>query len=67
MPTKKVDIRRTGPLAKRSGAVTPMDVFERQGVPAGRSREFRDALTRAGDFAVPGIPFLAKEWGWWAR
>lgn len=67
MPSVKVDVRRVGPLAKRTGAITSMDVYERQGIPAGRTREFRDALTRAGDKALPGIPMLAKEWGWWAR
>ena len=62
-----VDIRRHGPLRKRSGVTTAMDVFERDGMPTARTREFRDALTRAGNVAVPGIPFQAKEWNWGAR
>lgn len=65
MLERKVDIRRHGRLAQRSGVNTYLDPQE-QVAPAGRSREFRDALTRAVD-AVPGVPMLAKEWNWWAR
>lgn len=65
MNERKVDVRRKGPLAVRSGATTPLDALE-QAAPTGRGREFRDALTRAIG-AVPGVPTLAKEWNWWAR
>jgi hypothetical protein len=61
----KVDIRRKGPLARRSGAITFTDVYERDERPTGRSREFRDAITRAGDYAIAGIPTHMKEWGRW--
>jgi len=61
----KVDIRRKGPLARRSGAITSTDVYERDERPTGRYREFRDALTRAGDYAIAGIPTHMKEWGRW--
>jgi len=40
-------------------------VYERDERPTGRSREFRDALTRAGDYAIAGIPTHLKEWGRW--
>lgn len=61
----KVDIRRNGPLARRSGAVTSNDVYERDERPTGRSREFRDALMRVGDSAIAGIPTHMKEWNRW--
>lgn len=64
MQKRKVDIRRYGPLAKLSGAITSTDVYEREGVSADRSRSFRDALTRASG-AAPGVPIHAKEWGRW--
>jgi len=61
----KVDIRRKGPLAARTGAITSTDVYERDARPVGRSREFTDALMRAGDSAIAGIPTHMKEWGRW--
>jgi hypothetical protein len=61
----KVDIRHKGPLARRSGAVTSTDAYERDERPAGRSREFRDALMRVGDSAIAGIPTHMKEWNRW--
>lgn len=63
MPERKVDIRRHGPLSKRSGATTLLDGQE-QVAPTGRDREFRDALTRSSG-AVQGVPTLLKEWGQW--
>jgi hypothetical protein len=65
MIQRKVDIRRRSPLSERSGATTALDRQE-QFAPTGRGREFRDALTRAVG-AAPGVPMLAKEWGWYAR
>ena len=65
MIQRKVDIRRRSPLSVRSGATTMLDNQE-QVTPVGRGREFRDALTRAVG-AAPGVPMLAKEWGWYAR
>jgi hypothetical protein len=65
MKSLKVDIRRKGPLARRSGAITPNDVYERDERPTGRSREFRDALTRAGDYAIAGMPTHMKAWDRW--
>jgi len=64
MPNLKVDIRRHGPLARRSGAVTSTDVYERLERPTGRSREFQDALTRASG-AISGVPTHMKEQGRW--
>ena len=61
----KVDIRRKGPLAARTGAITSTDVYEHDERPAGRSREFTDALMRAGDKVIAGIPTHMKEWGRW--
>jgi hypothetical protein len=57
-----VDIRQHGPLQARTDAITQDDVFERLEYPAGRTREFRDAITRA-DGALPGIPTLEKQLG----
>jgi hypothetical protein len=65
MEQRAVDIRRHSPLRKRSGVATALDNQE-QVAPAGRDREFRDALTRAVG-AVQGVPTLGKEWGWWGR
>ena len=65
MEQRAVDIRRHGPLREKSGVVTALDLQE-QAAPTGRTREFRDALTRAVG-AVQGVPTLAKEWNWWAR
>jgi hypothetical protein len=65
MPSLKIDIRRNGPLAKRSGAITSTDVYERTNYPVARSSEFTDALTRAVGPTVPGIPTHMKEWGRW--
>lgn len=62
MPNLQVDVRQHGPLAERTDAITQEDVFERLQYPVARTREFRDAITRA-DGALPGIPMLAKEWG----
>jgi hypothetical protein len=62
---RKVDIRHKGPLARRTGVVTALD-NQTQTAPAGRGREFRDALTRAVG-AIPGVPFSGKEWNWWLR
>lgn len=61
----KVDIRRKGPLARRTGAITSTDVYEQQGLSMDRSRAFWDALTRAYGPVVPGIPTHMKEWGRW--
>ena len=61
----KVDIRRKGPLAARTGAITSTDVYERAEYPVERSREFTDALMRAGNVATTGIPTHMKEWGRW--
>lgn len=60
----KVYIRRKGPLAARTGSITSNDVYERDERPAGRSREFRDAMTRVNG-AISGIPTHMKEWGRW--
>lgn len=60
----KVDIRRHGPLAKRTGAVTAYDVYEKAEYRAGRDREFRDALTRATG-ATPGVVTSTMQWGRW--
>jgi len=65
LPSLKVDIRRHGPLRARTGAVTSTDVYERDERLVGRSREFTDALMRAGDAAIAGIPTHMKEWGRW--
>lgn len=65
MPSLKVDIRRKGPLARRSGAITSTDVYERGEYLVGRSKEFRDALTRATGPVITGIPTHMKEWGRW--
>jgi hypothetical protein len=65
LPSLKIDVRRKGPLARRSGAITSTDVYEHDERPVGRSREFRDALTRAGDYAIAGIPTHMKEWNRW--
>ncbi|CAB4129779.1 hypothetical protein UFOVP115_118 [uncultured Caudovirales phage] len=64
MPNIKVDIRRKGPLARRFGAITSTDVYENLGLPAGRSREFQDAFTRASG-AISGVPTHMKEQGRW--
>lgn len=61
----KVDIRRHSPLAKRSGAVTAYDVYERADYPTGRDREFRDALTRASSTPTPGVLTSTLQWGRW--
>ena len=65
MPDLKVDIRRHGPLEVRTGVNTSNDVLERDERPTGRSREFRDAITRAGNVVISGIPTHMKEWGRW--
>ena len=64
VPSLKVDVRRHGPLAERSGAVTTTDKFERDERPVSRSMAFWDALTRASG-AVSGIPTHMKEQGRW--
>ena len=64
MFTQKVDIRRHGPLRKRSKATTTTDVYENDLRPASRSMSFRDALTRASG-AISGIPTHMKEQGRW--
>jgi len=64
VPNLKVNVRRHGPLATSSGAVTTTDKFERNERPVSRSRAFRDALTRASG-AVSGIPMHMKGWGRW--
>jgi hypothetical protein len=61
----KIDIRRNGPLARRSGAITAYDVYERADYPTSRSREFRDALTRSSDTPTPGVLTSALQWGRW--
>jgi len=61
----KVDIRRHGPLARRTGAITSTDTYELAGRPMGRSREFSDAIMRVGATPVSGIPTHMKEWGRW--
>jgi hypothetical protein len=65
MKSLKVDIRRKGHLARRSKVITSTDEYERDERPTGRSREFRDALTRAGNYAISGIPTHLTEWGRW--
>lgn len=60
-----VDIRRHGPLAARTGAITSTDVYERVERPTERSREFWDAITRAGNIAISGVETHMKEWGRW--
>jgi len=61
----KVDIRRKGPLAARTGAITSTDVYERLERPVGRSKEFFDALMRVYAPVVSGIPTHMKEQGRW--
>jgi hypothetical protein len=61
----KVDIRRHGPLARRTGAVTSTDTYERLERPVGRSREFWDAIMRVSATPVAGIPTHMKEQGRW--
>lgn len=63
MEERQVDIRRHGPLSERSGVTTILDGQE-QVAPTGRTREFRDALTRSVE-AAQGVPTLLKEWGRW--
>lgn len=65
MKKRKVDIRQHGPLAKRTGAITAYDVYERADYPASRDREFRDALTRTSSNPVPGVLTSAMQWGRW--
>ena len=65
MKSMKVDIRRHGPLAARTGAITSTDVYERLERPVGRSREFRDALMRVSGRVIPGVPTHMKEWDRW--
>ena len=65
MKTVKVDIRRHGLLAARTGAVTSTDPYERLERPVGRSREFFDALMRVSGHVIPGVPTHMKEWGRW--
>lgn len=62
MEMLQVDIRRHGPLQARTDAITQDDLLERLERPAGRTREFRDAITRA-DGALPGVPTLVTQWG----
>jgi hypothetical protein len=64
VPNLKVDVRRHGPIAKSSGAVTTTDKFERDERPVSRSVAFWDALTRASG-AISGIPTHMKAWGRW--
>jgi hypothetical protein len=64
MANKKINIRRNGPLAKRSGAITSTDVYERGEYTTDRSRAFTDALTRAVG-AAPAVPTHLKEQGRW--
>lgn len=65
MPHLKVDIRRHGPLARRTGSITPNDVFERDLRPVGRSREFSDALKRVQGPVISGTPTHMKAWLRW--
>jgi len=60
----QVDIRRHGPLAKSTKAITAYDVYEKGTYPTGRDREFRDAITRA-DGSAPGVLTSALQQGRW--
>jgi hypothetical protein len=62
MPNLQVDIRRHGPLQARTDAITQDDLLEQLERPTGRTREFRDAITRVNG-ALPGVPTLATQWG----
>ena len=65
MPELQVDIRRHGPLAQRSGAITHNDKQERAYCYCDASREFRDAVTKVTAPTAPAMPTLAMEWGRW--
>ncbi len=65
MHSLKVDIRRNGPLARRTGSITPNDVYERGFRPVGRSREFFDGLKRVQGPVVSGVPTHMKAWDRW--
>jgi hypothetical protein len=60
-----VDIRPKNRLRDLTGVATSTDKYERDERPVGRSREFTDALMRAGNNAISGIPTHMKEWGRW--
>ena len=65
MPKLEINIRRKGPLAKRSGAITATDVYERAEYPAERTREFTDALKRVITPSTSGVPTHMKDQGRW--
>lgn len=63
----KINVRRDSELARRSGAVTSTDTYERADYVAGRGREFRDAITRASSTPLPGVPTHAMAWNRWGN
>lgn len=65
MPKRKIDIRRKGPLAKRSGAITSNDSLERADYPASGSRQFTDSIKRVTKPATTGVATHMKEQGRW--
>ena len=62
-----ISVRRDSALAQQTGAITSNDSYEKAEYHASRSREFRDALTKAGWMpSEPGLPTHTLQWSRWS-